>query len=115
MELLKSEIPFTIHDSEISQGPFPANGFLPLFETDFGNGDYYGLYWPIGLENERLIVCELFHDEWRLAPVFSNALILAECLEMDNDCQDDDSVIDDPLLGVVCPFHRKVQSLLVAL
>lgn len=81
MKIGTAETLFSLSANDISPGPFPVNGFLPLFETDFGNGDYYGLYWPIGRENETPIVCELFHDEWRLTPVFSNALMLSQWLE----------------------------------
>lgn len=118
MKLLKSETPFKINENEISRGPFPANGFLPIFETDFGNGDYYGFYWPLGRENQRPIICELFHDEGRLSPAFSSAAKLSQWLEMSESNEDDDESnirIDDPLFSVSLLMQsqesRKAQQL----
>ncbi|EKR7173591.1 tetratricopeptide repeat-containing protein, partial [Escherichia coli] len=32
----------------ICPGPFPPNGFTVLTDAAYGNGDCFGLYWPIG-------------------------------------------------------------------
>ncbi len=41
-------------------------------EAELGNGDCFGLYWPIGKEQESPIICELLHDEYHIKPVFSS-------------------------------------------
>ena len=52
--------------------PYPPRGFLPFAEGALGNGDTFGLYWPIGREAGEPIVVETWHDEWRLQPHFSS-------------------------------------------
>lgn len=47
-------------------------GFLPFAEYQLGNGDYFGLYWPIGRESDPPIVAETFHDEGVLVPAYSS-------------------------------------------
>ncbi|MGG6230753.1 hypothetical protein [Tenacibaculum sp. SDUM215027] len=58
-----------IEDNET--GPFPPNGFYKFKEANFGNGDYFGLYWAFGKEHQEPIVCEILHDEGILMPRFS--------------------------------------------
>lgn len=58
---------------EQPMGPYPSLGFLPLFDAELGNGDYFGLYWPLGRETEAPIVCDMWHDEAKLVPAFSGA------------------------------------------
>ncbi|MCV5792002.1 tetratricopeptide repeat-containing protein, partial [Escherichia coli] len=41
----------------ICPGPFPPNGFTVLTDAAYGNGDCFGLYWPIGQEHKLPIVC----------------------------------------------------------
>ncbi|MGK5029675.1 hypothetical protein [Janthinobacterium sp. MDT1-19] len=36
--------------------PYPPLGFSPFFEGALGNGDTFGLYWPIGREAFEPIV-----------------------------------------------------------
>ncbi|MTB80307.1 tetratricopeptide repeat-containing protein [Providencia stuartii] len=95
MKLKQADIPFAIDVDAVNRGPFPINGFLPLMETDFGNGDYYGMYWPLGRENKTPIVCELYHDEGRVCPAFSNLTKLTQWLEA-NDNDVEEIMIDDP-------------------
>lgn len=52
--------------------PYPPLGFAPFFEGALGNGDTFGLYWPIGREGAEPIVVETWHDEWRIQPHFSS-------------------------------------------
>ena len=52
--------------------PYPPLGFIPFCEGALGNGDTFGLYWPIGREASEPIVVETWHDEWRLQPHFSS-------------------------------------------
>ncbi len=51
--------------------PYPPLGFRPFRECDLGNGDEYGLYWPIGREGEEPIVAETQHDGHAMDPAFS--------------------------------------------
>ena len=51
---------------------YPPLGFLPFSEGALGNGDTFGLYWPIGREAAEPIVVETWHDEWRIQPHFSS-------------------------------------------
>ncbi len=57
---------------QMSRGPYPPTGFLPVWEAELGNGDYFGLYWPLGRETREPIVCDMLHDQWALAPMFSS-------------------------------------------
>ncbi|MEG1055833.1 MAG: hypothetical protein RSF79_27755, partial [Janthinobacterium sp.] len=51
---------------------YPPLGFTPFAEGALGNGDSFGLYWPIGREASEPIVVETWHDEWRIQPHFSS-------------------------------------------
>ncbi len=53
-------------------GAYPPPGFAPFGGCDLGNGDFFGLYWPTGHENEEPIVCEMSHDDRTLMPSFSS-------------------------------------------
>ena len=66
--------------------PFPPLGFLPFSEFEFGNGDTFGLYWPIGKEQDEPLVAETWHDEWRVQPVYSTlAHFLSAAEGLDDD------------------------------
>ncbi|EOM7164298.1 TPA: tetratricopeptide repeat protein YfbP, partial [Escherichia coli] len=69
----------------ICPGPFPPNGFTVLTDAAYGNGDCFGLYWPIGQEHKLPIVCETYHDEWRIVPAFSSIKKFEEWLEVNDD------------------------------
>ena len=77
--------------------PYPPLGFSPFFEGALGNGDTFGLYWPIGREASEPIVVETWHDEWRIQPHFSS---LAAFLQAHAAAQDEyvgtPSLADDP-------------------
>ncbi|TBU92792.1 hypothetical protein [Phytopseudomonas dryadis] len=53
-------------DSVCTPGSMP--GFVPFAEHALGNGDSYGLYWPVGQEGCAPLVAETYHDEGRLVP-----------------------------------------------
>lgn len=59
--------------------PYPPLGFHPFWEHELGNGDMFGLYWPIGREEADPIVAEMWHDAWCLAPHFSSLERFLEC------------------------------------
>lgn len=52
--------------------PYPPIGFCPFADHELGNGDTFGLYWPFGREAHEPIVCEIWHDEGALVPMFSS-------------------------------------------
>ena len=76
---------------------YPPLGFIPFYEGALGNGDTFGLYWPIGREAAEPIVVETWHDEWRLQPHFSS---VAAFLQAHAAAQDEyvatPSLKDDP-------------------
>ncbi len=58
--------------AEVEIGPYPPLGFAPFPEGELGNGDRFGLYWPIGREQDEPIVCDMSHDAATLIPAFSS-------------------------------------------
>lgn len=61
-------------------------GFVPFSEYALGNGDVFGLYWPIGREGKEPLVAETFHDEGSLMPAFSGLQIfLAGTADLDEE------------------------------
>ncbi|WP_219114122.1 tetratricopeptide repeat protein [Janthinobacterium sp. UMAB-56] len=76
---------------------YPPLGFTPFSEGALGNGDTFGLYWPIGREAFEPIVVETWHDEWRIQPHFSS---LAAFLQAHAAAEDEyiatPSLDDDP-------------------
>ena len=54
---------------------FPPVGFVELSEWlggDMGNGDYFGLYWPIGREDEVPLIARSSHDCQAVIPIASS-------------------------------------------
>src|SRR5579871_4327100 len=52
-------------------------GFVEWGVMDVGNGDCYGYYWPVGLEEQPPIAVATMHDSWTALPVASS---LESCL-----------------------------------
>ncbi len=52
--------------------PYPPLGFRPFKKGSWGNGDSFGLYWPIGREDQEPLVAEMWHDNWIIQPVYSS-------------------------------------------
>lgn len=77
-------------DSEPCAGPYPPQGFWPIAEGALGNGDQFGLYWPLGREAEPPVVCEMFHDEGRMVFRHSSLDVFAQWLDAGGAEQDDD-------------------------
>jgi tetratricopeptide (TPR) repeat protein len=71
---------------DIAPGPYPPSGFAPVHDAELGNGDYFGLYWPLGGETEEPIVCDMAHDSWSMIPCFPSASTFVAWLE-ENDYQ----------------------------
>jgi hypothetical protein len=62
-----------------AHGVYPPIGYLPWRVLDVGNGDTYGYYWPVELEEREPIVCTTEHDLFRVVPFASD---LASCLRL---------------------------------
>jgi tetratricopeptide (TPR) repeat protein len=58
--------------SWVNCAPFPPRGFAAFEDHALGNGDMFGLYWPIGVEDREPLVVEIVHDEWAMVPAFSS-------------------------------------------
>jgi tetratricopeptide (TPR) repeat protein len=58
--------------SRMSDTPFPPRGFVAIENHAVGNGDTFGLYWPIGMEDQEPLVVEVLHDESAIIPAFSS-------------------------------------------
>ncbi|MDN2709425.1 tetratricopeptide repeat protein [Janthinobacterium sp. SUN118] len=75
--------------------PYPPLGFSPFFEGALGNGDTFGLYWPIGREASEPIVVDTWHDEWRLQPNFSSLAAFLRAYA----ASEEDGVVEMPALA----------------
>lgn len=84
-----SKITLDTDDQPVGYFPF---GFIPFSEHALGNGDYFGLYWPIGCEDQEPIVAETRHDDGSVEPMFSS---LAQFLDVVSD-NDEDAYLDSP-------------------
>lgn len=86
------------------QGPYPPKGFIPIQECDFGNGDYMGLYWPFGSENEMPLVCRMAHDEYYMDPVYSSLdTLLRISAEFEFKADDPEIILPNSLLRMLEP------------
>jgi tetratricopeptide (TPR) repeat protein len=56
---------------------FPPLGFFPF--GDIGNGDYFGLYWPLGQEDAPPIVACSSHDAFALIPEYGSLATAGLC------------------------------------
>lgn len=72
MQLPANLVPISVEQDWQHTTAYPPLGFTPFAEGALGNGDTFGLYWPIGREAAEPIVVETWHDEWRLQPHFSS-------------------------------------------
>jgi hypothetical protein len=90
-------------------GIYPPLGFLPVWDAEGGNGDYFGLYWPYGRENREPIVCDMLHDEWSITFAFSSVSVFLDWLEA-NDHERGDVEVEDP--GSVVRRFEEAKALL---
>lgn len=88
----------SVWTGEVVRGPYPPAGFLPVNDAALGNGDYFGLYWPLGRENDEPIVCDMYHDEGRVVPAFSSVAVFLAWLDA-NDGERGDADVADPESG----------------
>ena len=85
----------SLSPEDASLGPYPSLGFVPIYDAELGNGDYYGLYWPLGKENNDPFVCDMLHDEGRLEVSFSSLGKFIEWLDL-NDWERGEEEVEDP-------------------
>jgi hypothetical protein len=82
--------------------PYPPLGFCSIAEHQLGNGDTFGLYWPIGHEDRDPIVAETYHDNWSIQPHFSSLdrfLVASGSSDTTVDDEyDDDSFVGSPTI-----------------
>lgn len=87
----------SIIKDQIPTGSYPPIGFIPFFEGELGNGDYFGLYWPIGKEMNDPLVCDMIHDEARMAPRYSSLSVFLNLFNRINE-NEDNSLFSTPSL-----------------
>ncbi|MFM2478636.1 tetratricopeptide repeat-containing protein [Celerinatantimonas sp. MCCC 1A17872] len=92
---------------EPSLGPYPPLGFIAVADAELGNGDYFGLYWPLGKENSEPVVCDMIHDESMLSLEFSNVDVFVKWLELNDYERDEQEVDDDACASTI--FHKAQQ------
>lgn len=56
---------------------YPPVGFFPFAAT--GNGDFHGLYWPIGREDGPPLVAYSSHDAYALIPEYGDLAAAGRC------------------------------------
>lgn len=88
--------------SNVQIGPYPPLGFAPFPEGELGNGDQFGLYWPIGREQEEPIVCDMSHDDVTLIPAFSSLNRFLEAYEDADGWAEPPTVEEDDQSPVAC-------------
>ncbi|STQ89275.1 tetratricopeptide repeat protein [Iodobacter fluviatilis] len=97
MQLPVNLLEVSIHNSWKYQAAFPPLGFVPFFENELGNGDTFGLYWPIGRENIEPIVAETWHDSWQVQPTYSTlSSFLAASQKAEEEYPKSPSIDEDP-------------------
>jgi tetratricopeptide (TPR) repeat protein len=83
--------------------PYPPLGFIPFSENELGNGDTFGLYWPIGNESKQPLVAETWHDEWSLQPLYSSLSKFLKAASLaDEEHPEVPTVADDPQSPRAC-------------
>ncbi|AYM77291.1 hypothetical protein D9M09_16925 [Janthinobacterium agaricidamnosum] len=97
MQLPANLAPISVEQDWQHTTAYPPLGFTPFAEGALGNGDTFGLYWPIGREAYEPIVVETWHDEWRLQPHFSSlAAFLSAYATAEDEYVATPSLADDP-------------------
>ena len=73
---------------------WPPLGFFPFYNID--NGDEYGLYWPVGREDQPPLVAFTNHDVGSLIPINSSIEgLLCSRLAIRNEPDDDEDFDDE--------------------
>ncbi|UWE14942.1 SMI1/KNR4 family protein [Herbaspirillum huttiense] len=87
----------------VHRTPYPPLGFIPFSDYALGNGDTFGLYWPIGRESLEPIVVESWHDSWTIQPVGSSlAAFLRVVQSATEEHPEPPTVLEDPDSPFAC-------------
>lgn len=105
-------LPARIAEVEGSLAPwgedaYPLSGFLRFDDFELGNGDSFGLYWPLGQEDREPLVMETLHDNAAMAPAYSS---LARFLDLTAGLEgypDRPALDDDPESPLACLHAAK--------
>lgn len=81
---------------------YPPLGFLPFPGYELGNGDRFGLYWPIGREDQEPLVMETEHDARALCPAFSSLDALLRKAGSSDDWVEPPTLEEDPDSPLAC-------------
>ena len=100
----------SLHNDWRHSAAYPPLGFFPFFDAELGNGDSFGLYWPIGRETFEPIVVEAWHDGWRVQPSFSSLPVFLKALSAsDEEYVEMPSLADDPSSPRACYEAAKLK------
>lgn len=100
----------SVAEDEVPLGPYPPLGFVPVWDAELGNGDYYGLYWPLGKEDEEPIICDMYHDEGSLKPAFTSVDKFIEWLEINDWERGEKEVVDPELPSILFNQAKSLYS-----
>lgn len=98
MRLPRNASAVTLDLDRKSERPYPPLGFIPFPEYQLGNGDQFGLYWPIGREDQEPIVVDAHHDEHVLVPAFSSLDTFLKKASVGSPDDDDLAFVEPPTL-----------------
>lgn len=100
----------TLHKDWVHTQPYPPLGFFPFVEHELGNGDCFGLYWPIGREEFEPLVVETWHDEWAVQPSYSNLhSFLVNTADIGDEYPEPPLITDDEFSPKACFLAAKEQ------
>ncbi len=92
----------------VHRTPYPPLGFIPFSDNELGNGDTFGLYWPIGRETQEPIVVETWHDSWAIQPAYSSlASFLKAVQSAPDDFPEPPTLFEDPDSPSACFIAAK--------
>jgi tetratricopeptide (TPR) repeat protein len=98
------------YSDEYSLGPYPPLGFIPVGDAELGNGDCFGLYWPLGRESEEPVICDMYHDEWSMKLAFSSTDKFIEYLNLNGwhrgENENENEIDDDNFAPI---YYRKAK------
>jgi len=95
----------TILDFEYDH-PYPPLGFHAIDEHQSGYGDHFGLYWPIGREDEEPIVAETYHDSGSIEPKFSSLARMLAAAGDDAECLLETPTFEDDPNSPAARFYQ---------
>lgn len=105
-------LPARIAEVEGSLAPwgndaYPLSGFLRFDDFELGNGDSFGLYWPLGQEDREPLVMETLHDNAAMAPAYSSLARFLDLTAGIEDYPDRPTLDEDPEGPLACLHAAK--------